>query len=1252
MTLDGLFNNVKRKANDYFAPTQNIRARDIIRELPSAVGKTFNSLSRGNLGQDTSRGFEQFQFFKPTEQVRTRDFVRELPMGIDKTIQGVAQGVARFGISLAELQKTFQTGKASGQFYNTPFGRINSFQSEAQNRVNRGDPLWKAIGNPTLDTILAGADIGAITAPVLASLKNAKRLDAFGDIGKEIRALSADLTIPLGKTMKMTIPSRTEMVSPNIFDNRPGIGTFKVVNGKLKKVDGFRMTRNAQPFDMPEMQVDVPFQFQSKTLNAKPGMTIKAVGATNSNNIADDIAQILGEGKQVKRRGFIQTIKDSEKTPPTMKDIEGIYTPKTVKEMQQIAKEFISSNPEEALQRAFNPQSELDIRIGDSLINHYIGIGDITRAKEVGKKMSESGTEFGRAVQAFSDYDKTTPEGALRFAQSTVNKYNNANPTKKIDISNDQIKALFERARVIQEMAIGRERNIAAGQLYEQVQNLIPSSIGDKFITVWKAGLLTSLRTHERNIIGNTMHTGAEITKDFIASPLDKLMSLRTGQRTKTFTMKGIGSGAKEGLKDSKDVLRYGFDPEEAIQKYDVRHITWGKNKIEQALKSYTNAVFRTLGAADKPFYQSTMARSLYDQATAQAINAGKKGDINFIKNLVENATEEMKMIAVRDASIATFKNETTMGKAIQAVKREFGTTHVVNGVRISGKIPGFITEMIAPFTGVPSAIASQMAAYSPIGLIKGIYKTGKVMVKNLPELQRLASEELARGIVGTGIMGLGAYLTSKGLMTGNPKDAKEARQWQLEGKQANSIMINGKWRSINSVGPEALITLAGSKLQSSETSGKAIANIGKDFMSQTFLQGVQGPLNAINEPNRYAQTYAKGQISSVVPNIIKDVSSSFDPLQRETNSIKEGLQSAIPGIRNTLLPRRDALGTSLPNEKAGIASFVDLFNSKTPVHNPIVDELSRLNLVDYNSVPSAIQKNQTILGEKIKLTPVELDTLEEQSGNALRDALGTLVSSPIYQSLSNEEKQARIQSVVAEIRKKAKIDYKLGTPEVSVGASVSNLASKDMVPAGNGKVYVPALDKEFANEDLAKFAVAKEEFINSDKNMQIIGNKVLRKATDGTITTQKKNIYDTQVIGQKLERAKKNNDIEEWLTIAEEKLKKLQSQFDDPNTDELEKETIMNDMEDLYDKYQKYKGYGGFKKSKEGKKIKAPAEIKIDFSSVDIPKPIKMVSTVNKNIDLPNTSKTAIKISPKVKIKKINLKRSISTIPGSKRLA
>ncbi len=200
--------------------------------LRQSTRQVFGDISSGNFGARAAKDLERVSYFKPsnTGKVRVRDFIRELPMGIDKTAQKTAQDAARFGISAYEVPKTLRTGKASGKYYQTPFGRINSFQSEAQNRVRRGDPLWKAIGNPVAETLLAGTDIGMVAKPLLRAIKGAKT----PTIPKEVKHIAGDFLQPL------------------------------VQNGKV-----------------------VPFQSNSLKSISNPGLTIKAVnGPTNKNTIA------------------------------------------------------------------------------------------------------------------------------------------------------------------------------------------------------------------------------------------------------------------------------------------------------------------------------------------------------------------------------------------------------------------------------------------------------------------------------------------------------------------------------------------------------------------------------------------------------------------------------------------------------------------------------------------------------------------------------------------------------------------------------------------------------------------------------------------------------------------------------------------------------------------------------------------------------------------------------------------------------
>lgn len=743
-------------------------------------------------------------------------------------------------------------------------------------------------------------------------------------------------------------------------------------------------------------------------------------------SVANDTRKILADQGGLKEKQLVGRLKTSNRYPEDVRSmLSGTYVPNSNTETINAAKKLVKLDATVAETRAMNPQNAVDQAIGAELFNHYMDNGMTQKANQI--LNATSGTNEGQMIQILSQYDKTTPQGALKFANNAIKEYNNTHPQAKLGITDAQTTEIYGMAKKIQAMPEGRNRNIAANELIQKVNNMIPSSIADKAITIWKAGLLTSLRTHERNLIGNTIQLGAEAGKDVIASPVDRLMSLRTGQRSMTLTGKGTISGAKTGLQSAKDIFMKGYDPTEQITKYDVRHVTWGNNPLEQGLKKYTDAVFRTLGAEDKPFWNSAYARSLYDQAGAEAANAGKAGDKAFIKSFVDAPTEKMLKTAVTDANYATFHDKSMLSEVANAFKKTASNNEITK----------LGSEILAPFTGVPSSIAGKLIDYSPVGLMKGSIDTGRVLLKNMPELQRQAAQEVGRGVMGTGLFGLGAYLMSKGLMTGQPKDATEARQWQLENKPANSVLVGGQWRSIGSIGPQNLIVLAGAKYQEemSKQGGGDIgaygAGVGKDFMGQTFLQGVQQPLAAINDPARYGQSYLGNQSASVVPNLIKDAARANDPYVRENNNIPDYLRNSIPGLRNQGLIKRDSLGNPIPQEPTGAGAFVDLFNSKTPTSNPVVDELSRLNGTGNNATPSQLNKNQTINKQKITLTPQQLNQFEAGVGPVLQQQLNTLITSPAYQQLPDDLKAKAIDKVVSDVR----TSYKLNNaPDITGG--------------------------------------------------------------------------------------------------------------------------------------------------------------------------------------------------------------------------
>lgn len=852
--------------------------------------------------------------------------------------------------------------------------------------------------------------------------------------------------------------------------------------------------------------------------------------------------------------GFNQSAKGSEFVSPQAKaKLEGGGPVRLNEELQDtVAAKLSKMDDIKAHDFALKTKSDEGTTAAIQLAQKYRKQGNFDLEASLINEKAARLREAGREVQAAALVDKLSPEGVVSSAAQTIQRYNATAKKPIAELTGDMAKKFSEQAQTIEKMTDGREKQLALWTMKQDLLNLVPSTLVDKAVTVWKAGLLTSLRTHERNLLGNTIMSAAEVAKDLPAAIADKAMSLATGKRTLTAQARGLGEFmSKKTRQEISDLVVHGVDLSDDISKYEVNHVTWADTPIQQGLKKITDAVFRPLGAEDRAFYNAAYARSLYDQAGAAAKNAK---DISIVKKLVANPTDDMLLNATKDANYATFHDKNALTKVAGGIKRAARSIPGAGGE--AGKA---LTEVLAPFTGVPSSIVGKTLAYSPLGLVKGAVNVGRVLAKDVPSLQRQAAQEIGRGVVGTGLFGLGAYLMSKGLMTGQPKDKKEADLWAAQGKQANSVLVGGKWRSINSIGPQNLVMLAGAKLKEEMDRpdgdiGSYLGKLGKDQLSQTFLAGVQGPLNAITDPARYGKSYVGNQSASIVPNIIKDVSKAFDPLQRENNTIGDYFQNSIPGLRNQNIPKRDVLGQEMKQEPTGINAFIDLFNSKTPKDSATLNELDRLFKAGQEATPASVGKSFKVAGVDFKLDPKQLNELEAQSGNQLIPKLNELVTSESYSVATDEEKKNAIGDVVKAVKDTVKEDYALGTSGTKVSTSKVNLG------------------------------LEKAAFEKSDKAYEIKDGMVYTRNTDGsaaTPVTEAKFSYD---IGKEyLQKYSTAKDLDNWMTTAQGQLDNIGTQLKDKNLDPKEKLALMNDAQTLVNNMAKYQSYGGFTKGSSG---------------------------------------------------------------------
>jgi hypothetical protein len=356
---------------------------------------------------------------------------------------------------------------------------------------------------------------------------------------------------------------------------------------------------------------------------------------------------------------------------------------------------------------------------------------------------------------------------------------------------------------------------------------------------------------------------------------------------------------------------------------------------------------------------------------------------------------------AVMDAEQAVFQNETVLGDI----------------AKIMQKAP--VVRWLVPFSRTPSAVATQIVNYTPVGLVKEIadeIHKGKFN-------QRKFVQAFGRAGVGTGALFIGALLTSVGMLSlGYPKNERERKLWELEGRKENSIKIGGKWRSVFVLGPVGNVLLIGGYFQQAlEESGSpseamvtAMSGGAKSLTEQTFVQGMSQAIEAAMDPERSFDRFFSSMAGSAVPTILADMAKALDEVERKTTGPWERIVSRLPGVRQTLEPRVDVFGQDLP--RYGGNPFEVMLDATRPVkirQDVVVDEIRRLWDKEVRIAPTELGTRD---GYKI-LTPEENTALWRRAGQLAYRGMFDLIQQPFYKTLDDEAKGKQIEKIVKEAK-------------------------------------------------------------------------------------------------------------------------------------------------------------------------------------------------------------------------------------------
>jgi hypothetical protein len=282
---------------------------------------------------------------------------------------------------------------------------------------------------------------------------------------------------------------------------------------------------------------------------------------------------------------------------------------------------------------------------------------------------------------------------------------------------------------------------------------------------------------------------------------------------------------------------------------------------------------------------------------------------------------------------------------------------------------------------------------------------------------------------IGTAVASLAMAYAAAGKISGSGDPDPAKRRAQLaSGWQPGSILINGTWHSVGMIHPVGtLLTMAADVHEMSDRmeageSDQAMKILQGAFAhavtQQSFLQGMTNVVHALDAPEKSGNVFVQNLAASVVPATVSQMASMIhqDPYKRQIDSIKDAVQARIPGLREQMLPQRDALGEPVANDDrlAGISPSV----ASTPSTDPVRAELGRLESkgfgVGVQAAPHSINLPDAHMKDlgKVEVTPQQRDVFSTVAGQMSHQILSTMVTNPMWEHVPDALKQQMMQKV------------------------------------------------------------------------------------------------------------------------------------------------------------------------------------------------------------------------------------------------
>ena len=527
------------------------------------------------------------------------------------------------------------------------------------------------------------------------------------------------------------------------------------------------------------------------------------------------------------------------------------------------------------------------------------------------------------------------------------------------------------------------------------------------------------------------------IRSPFLKKPKDKVYFSETVARNV-----GSAMSMAEAFKNFGRVIRDGDLPPElkrmSRSEYeDVVGLTSGKGggigrrliggivRTPGAILLATDALFKTMAKASFVYQQA------YRGAAKKGLVVGTKEHSKFVTDIIKKKPAELEKAALEDAARVTFTKDNKVAAGFAKIKRV--------------PVIGNIASTYLPFVRTPLNLAGYSLTNSFFALVNPVVR--RAIAKGGAE----ADEAIARIVAGSGVIGLGSYLASQGVISGTGDGYKlDIVKTQGLGYQDKAVTINNKTYTYNRFDPFATPVGFGADLYmiyqrmgeikdtdkyadmekylataSKMAVASAIANMGDKAMltglvqlSKDMTQFTQAFESGTGTFEYVLNKFSNQAARAATPNILRSYGRASDPFVRDTYTALDVIRDSMPFIRRDLPIRHDMFGRIMYLEQYGKQGLDEdikevigsITREYTLKDDPFAQELVKTEYA--HSRPSRKMSLPGFDGARVELNLEQYSILEGYTGAQFHQYGLELIQTEAYKTALPLEKKTMIGDI------------------------------------------------------------------------------------------------------------------------------------------------------------------------------------------------------------------------------------------------